>query len=71
MAKTINYDEQNNLNVGDSKMQIIEGENVLNGTYRSISPGQLEAHLPMFNADMSAADKAKAALIIAENKRDE
>ena len=39
------------------------------GTLRSVQDWQLEKHMPMFEADMTAAQKTKAAAIIAKFKK--
>lgn len=63
--KTFSFDERGNLTVKIATVQTVEGQQVENITQHDIQPGQIKAHLPMFEADMTAAERAQAQAIIA------
>lgn len=71
MAKILNFETKDELTVSDltSAIDAITGLNILQGTYRSVQDWQLEKHMPMFEADLTAAQKTKAAAIIAKFKK--
>lgn len=64
--KTISFDSAKNMTVIEKKTGLdFDGNQIEMITRHDIQPGQLEAHLPMFKADMSAGELAKANAIIA------
>lgn len=70
MPKIINFDSKDELSISDftSVIDSVTGLTVTTGIYRSVADWQIEKHLPMFDADMTTAQKAKAAAIIAKVK---
>lgn len=64
--KTIEFDDYGNMTVTVITEGVDEGGNaVILKTQHDIQPEQLKAHLPMFKADMTPAQLAKANEIIA------
>lgn len=71
MPKIINIDSKDELSISDltSALDALTGLNVTTGVYRSVQDWQLEKHMPMFEADLTPAQKTKSAAIIAKFKR--
>lgn len=70
MPKIISFELSDDLNIIESinTLDPVTNLPVLTGVYRSVQPHQLEKHLIMFEPDMTAAQKTKAAAIIARVK---
>lgn len=63
--KTLQFDDHGNLTVIVKTFQEIEGGQLETLTQYEIQPHQLEQHLPMFEADMSADILSQAQALIA------
>lgn len=64
MAKKINFDDDDTLNIVNEFNDVIDGVPTVTYTRHSIQRGQLKAHLVMFDKDMAKAHKDKAALVV-------
>lgn len=63
--KTFNFDAVGNLTVSVKKMGVDkDGKPIEQTASHDIQPAQLAAHMPMFEVDMSLAEKYKANGII-------
>lgn len=63
--KTFTFDARGNLSVRSEAVQIIDGVDTAVAEQHDIQAAQLAAHMPMFEADMTPAERAQAQAIIA------
>lgn len=70
MPKINNFDSNDNLTISDltTVLDAATGLNITTGVVRNVQDWQLEKHIAMIEADMTAAQKTKAQSIIEKVK---
>lgn len=73
MPKINTFDLNDNFTQSDltTVLDAVTGLNITTGVFRSVQDWQIEKHLPMIEADLTAAQKTKTAAIIAKVKNRE